>query len=123
MDIQELKEQVIFEVNNLKKYATKEELSKLDFDTLNPESKFGCIYGQMTGNCFCERADSLVSKCTKVYYDDISTYSAGMTESFIYGTYRNLSPIEVYISLPEAKNKTLIDYLKGDRDSLTTKDL
>lgn len=123
MGIEELKKQVIIEATNLKKYATREELNRLIFDKLNPIDNSNCIYGQITGDCYNSRASDLIKKCTSVYYDNM--YIGSVVHSIDevgYGE-RNCSPIELYITLNGAKNKTLIDFLKGEIDSLTIKDL
>lgn len=118
----ELKEQVIIEANNLKKHATKEELNKLDFNDLSPIHTQHCIYGQMTGYCHNDRARQLILSCTDRYYTD-TLGRVAVSDLLGRHNIRNFSPIEVYIGHIGANNKTLIDYLRGDRDSLTTKDL
>lgn len=123
MNIEELKKQVIIEVSNLKKYATKEELYRLNFDKLNPIDNSNCIYGQITGDCYNSRASDLIKKCTRVYYDNMYIRSVVHSIDEVGYGERNCSPIELYITLNGAKNKTLIDFLKGEIDSLTIKDL
>lgn len=66
MITQKLKELVVDEALKLRKYATKEEKERLDFETMIC-TETGCIYGQMTGNCYSERALLLKSKCAKPY--------------------------------------------------------
>jgi len=59
---------VLEEAKNLRKYAKKEEINRLEFRVLYSESRTGCVYGQMTGDCFSERAQFLIeNSCSKVY--------------------------------------------------------
>lgn len=40
----------------------------LDFNNLRTNSRTGCVYGQMTGDCFSSRAVKLIeSSCERVY--------------------------------------------------------
>lgn len=71
-----MEELVIKEATNLKKHATSAELNKLNFDELNGNNKFRCVYGLMTGNCLSERSLELIRKCaTKVYKTDPTNMS------------------------------------------------
>ena len=63
---------VVAEAIALKKNATPEEIGRLDFDTLRPENKERCIYGQMTGDCDSLRAIDLISLCAKRFIVDNS---------------------------------------------------
>lgn len=66
--LQYMKKLATSEARKLKKFATKEEINRLNLKTLNPEYQFECIYGQMTGNCFCDRSHDLIRECaTKLY--------------------------------------------------------
>lgn len=120
MITEELKQLVIAEATALRQHATKEELQRLDFTWLDPQSIAYCIYGQMTGNCDSERAIELQNKSTRPYsslsvelfYTDAPNFNKRNTEC-IY------SPIEVYINQPEANSYALIAFLKGKTDTLT----
>lgn len=68
MDNQEFFKRTLEEITNLKQYATKEEINKLDFTDLNPNLRYSCIYGQMTGNCWSPRALELITLCC--FYKD-----------------------------------------------------
>jgi len=126
-----MKRLVIQEAKNLKRYATKNELSYLDFDNLKPDNKGGCIYGQMTGNCFSRRAEDLIIRCAPRVY---KINSVGQTPA-LYGLINNrlngkpsyekarytyFSPIEVFIynNRNKENNKRLIDYLKDKNNNL-----
>lgn len=62
---------VIQEAKNLRKLATREEKDQLNLVTLNPRNEWKCIYGQMTGSCFSDRAEELIVKsCQRVYKFD-----------------------------------------------------
>ena len=130
------------EARNLKKKATKTELSNLDFKELNPSTPHRCIYGQITGDCFEERAKNLIEKCaTKIY--QYKENMNGLYNSELNGKPNfeiqsrkgfsflctpdiiHYSPIECFITNPLNKrngnNKTLINYLKGKTKTLRFK--
>jgi len=130
------------EVKMLKKYGTKKELSKLDFEYFNPESPSGCIYGQITGYCESERAKTLMNKsCIRVMdtgpitqtgniIDNFSGHTFSNIKQFINGAnkgqgwsgstriYQYFSALEAYITLKGAKNKHIIKFLKGEVKTL-----
>lgn len=66
---------VLKELINIKKHATKEEINRLNIFELNPNDQEHCIYGQMTGNCFGYRAEELIGLCciTNTSFVNIST--------------------------------------------------
>ncbi len=51
------------EAKNLQKTATRAEKDKLVYEDLHGESPWSCIYGQMTGNCYSDRARELITEC------------------------------------------------------------
>lgn len=114
------------EVRNIKKHATKKEISRLDYRSLRPQYQESCIYGQMTGDCFSERANYLIGKCAVRYTEEIPFNSDAYNEEEIHlteeglGEYatRNYSALELYIFSPEAKSEHLISWLKGDIKNL-----
>lgn len=123
-----LKELVKQEAKNIKKHASKAELNKLNFNGLNPVGFGGCIYGQMTGHCFSDRADYLIKKCASRIYKTYSVTDPSpklLQQSRV--TQRNQmdnymwSPIEMFIAnTPNLKdNKNLIAYLKGEKRTLS----
>lgn len=134
---EQLKEDVRKEAEALRVHATKEELTKLSYKDLFPESISSCIYGMMTGSCNSDRAASLIDLCACRYikdacltivneqgFDRIQKKVNGATvEGFIEnrtgGAYiTHYSAIEAYILLPEAQNESLISYLRGETDNL-----
>jgi len=137
------------EIDMLKKHATKEELSKLDFYKFNYKSGFQCIYGQMTGTCESKRAEELMGKsCIRVFespsgvsslgessFNEIKKHINGENKNQTWNVdglgnhwltgekklrnYKHLSALEGYICLKGAKVNNIIRYLKGESDKLT----
>ena len=129
-DRQQLKSLVIDEAQKLLIHATAQERGLLDFKTLSTLSDTGCIYGQMTGNCFIKRAAKLLNLCAIPYTSSVSELEATTAKKFVVGEDRlnsrknaALSPIEFYITTPNAQNATLIAFLRGERETLTVDDL
>ena len=118
------------EAKNLKEKAKKSELNRLNFEELNPNSVFSCIYGQMTGDCMDLRSKSLIVKCASRVYNHDETGDT-LRRNKINGVpkieERNKywSPIEVFIAnQTNQKNgnvKMLVDYLKDERKTLKFK--
>lgn len=127
---------VLEEAKKLRKLATNTEKDKLNFARLNPESKFSCIYGQMTGDCFSIRATDLIkSACVRVYsksqpesesnvfvHSNIKLNGKPKEEGFA-RCGKWYSPIEVFISKAYAKEDTkslerLVKFIKGEIKSL-----
>jgi hypothetical protein len=118
-----LKNLVRDEAAKLKEFATKKELERLDFGRLNPSSIRQCIYGQMAGDCFSQRAKLLLNNCTAPYSESNVDYEPVQAENFKRhrsASQRNVyySPIEFYITQDDAKNANLIAYLKGETETL-----
>lgn len=119
---------VAAEAKALKKNATKKELEKLNFYTLNANHSEKCIYGQQTGNCRSKRAVKLITLCCKKFVQNegfhprngfdavVKSVNGETSESPQTLTY--LSSIETYILLPRSKRKNLIAYLRGERKDL-----
>lgn len=133
---EQLIEDVKKEAEALRKKATPEELSKLNFNSLDPHHLNKCIYGQMTGHCNSVRGVQLIEACAIRYIKDGDlTYVArdgfkriqdrvnGATVEDLYYDRSSLtdvhySAIEAYILLPEARNANLIAYLRGETEIL-----
>lgn len=121
----ELNKLVKQEADNLKKFATKEEINKLNFLELDPGSIMECIYGQMAGYCDSERAAELMKQCCqKMIYNfgslKLSNESKLEENSEAFNNFGRKSyywsPIEIYIYknlFKDKMNKNLIDYIKG----------
>lgn len=112
----QLKEDVRKEAEALRVHATKEERGRLDLKRMDPNSPIRCYYGLMTGECDSERATELIKKCASVYINNDSSFG-NMTpvEEFRYYYW---SPVEWYITYPEARNANLIAFLRGETDNL-----
>lgn len=129
MITRKLKEKVIQEATKLKTCATKEELKRLDFRTFAPDKKQYCIYGQLTGNCFSDRALELLNCCAIPYSCRITSYQRTRAK-FNENNRKNndsdnwvFSAIEYYICRNGARNSNLLSFLKGKRKTLTLEDL
>jgi hypothetical protein len=136
---EQLKDDVRKEAEALRVHATKEELGRLDIETLDPEALRKCIYGCMTGHCHSDRAIDLIGKCACRYFKDahfadikdegfdrIARKVNGTSVPDLYTNRKNeeqasvhYSAIEAYILLPEANNASLISYLRGETETLT----
>jgi len=127
MNKQEFLSNVMQEIEAIKEHATKKEIGKLDFGTFVPEHPNRCIYGQMKGDCYSKKAAQLIIKCTPiVVYDMKGNSFTGMqkdingkpTEHNIHENRVYFSVLEVYITRKGAKNKSIIQYLKGETKTL-----
>lgn len=123
MEIEIYKKNVIDEIENLKKFATKEELSKLNFPNFNPYWKNSCIYGQMTGDCFNDRANELIILCACM--TNSFTYLSEEIQNVSNTLPRNLGDdidnftfLEHFISKYKYNNEHIIEYLRDEVDEL-----
>ena len=113
-----LKELVRDEAAKLREFATVEERGRLDFSKLNSNNERLCVYGQMTGKCWSDRAVYLLNKCAIPFSYFTDKFSKSYKWDFGNSVGRDFSPIEFYICQPYAKNAELIAYLKGETDTL-----
>jgi len=134
MKLVTLKRHVKKEADLLRKNATKEELNKLDIETLDPELSSVCIYGQMTENCYSGRAKELMEACAVAVTDygglrlsdNVMLPRAGKLRfgerrktinkfypKLMYPRRATMTAIEHYITLKFSKKGNLIDYLQG----------
>lgn len=116
------------EAKNLIANTTPSERARLSIANLVTQSARSCIYGQMTGDCYSERAVDLIElSCEKVYRRDHSDRISGVLNGKPTGSYRMAywSPIEIFIDIPlnqlNGNNKRLIAYLKGETKRLIIK--
>jgi hypothetical protein len=135
---EQLKEDVRKEAEALKVHATKEELLRLNIREFSGRGRHSCIYGLATFDCHSQRAAFLIQKCTPRFFRNnrlteikregfegvakrangkrvkgfIASRTSGDLEE------RHFSAIEAYILLPEAKNANLIDFLRGETETL-----
>lgn len=109
------------EINNIKKHATPEEISKLDIDNLDPSSSYGCIYGLMTGNCNSDRAYELIKLCAT---STLSWSLHAFKEDYITSrpprgfSGNSYTCLEACIYSFPLNNPEIIEYLKGDTTEL-----
>ena len=109
---------VLEEANHLRKHATDEEKSNLDFDNLDILSPRYCIYGKMTGNCDSNRAIELYKKTLGGVQEEFKSFSEYKDHGTFEGShYQFRTPIEIYITIEGSKNEQLIKYIKGEIDS------
>ena len=115
-----LKQLVIDEATKLRLHATEAERDRLNFENLNPDRATLCIYGQMTGTCWSERAAKLLSLCAKPYSSKSAAFSEPLRSEFSEGLGRPFSPIEcfIYQACPTT-NHLLISFIKGQKETLT----
>lgn len=120
---------VIDEAKNLKKFATPEELARLNIKNFDPNHTERCIYGLCTGDCNSSRAMELIKWCARRVYNAADTFknaklngspSKKGPRSWLSMPY--LSPIEVFIGrnkdINDQMNAKLIAFLKGERKRL-----
>lgn len=137
---------VMHEIEMLKLHTTQEEKESLFFGNLDPDSPSECIYGQMFDGCYTPRAKKMMDKCC-IRVMDLANIPGRFTiakgveindEAFnINGTnrgqgwktsflprngrlrnYNHLSALEGYIFTKGAKNKEIIQYIKGEIPTL-----
>lgn len=129
MKKEKLFELVRQEAANLKLHATKEEIERLDINNLIPDNSHECIYGQMTGYCFSDRAHDLIVACCERVYEPVESDDGDlMKKAKLNGAPQKLkrdhfkkeyfSPIEIMIVVHPKNNERLIQYLKGETETL-----
>lgn len=124
MDVNDFLRLVREELDLIKANATKEEISRLDFDTFNYENRGQCIYGQMTGNCFSKRASEIMGKKISTLDTDLPKNNPNFNFDHFdpdksLGVPLRYTYLEQYLfwssSLVHSK---IISYLKGEIDDI-----
>lgn len=125
MITKKLKLAVIKEATKLRQHALPSERAQLDYFKLSPQNTLLCIYGQMTGNCFSRRSSVLLELCAVPYSSNLKQSRKPYFVSFSKFRYARdtYSAIEFYIAQPKAKNKKLIEFIRGEIDDLQLQDL
>jgi hypothetical protein len=86
-------------------HATEEEKGRLDLETLDPGHYELCVYGQMTGDCYSERALELLRLC------GVPDHEGG---GFTTKLGRSNSHLEIYIGQPGADIAGIVRVIKGE---------
>lgn len=118
------------EATKLRIHAIQQEKNNLDFSNLCSRDVNSCIYGQMTGNCFSDRATELLILCAKPFTSHQNFFNPVNKRKFS-SKIRNTdeskcdfilySPIEFFIAQYENQsinNELLIDFIKGKTETL-----
>ena len=114
--MESLKELTIKEATNLKQHITEQEKQKLSKKTFNPASVGFCIYGQLTGWCDSPRAIQLAKLCIgKVSVKELDGSRISTTKP---KNNNRFSPLEVYIYKHRGSGEKIINFLKGETDTL-----
>lgn len=105
---------VLDELEAIKTKATKEEIDRLDFTTLDVKNNFKCIYGQMTGDCFSKRAKELMPKSFDYLFGTLGDKDYRFqNQSFEKG--ESFTALEKYLGMCDSvMHKKIIQYLKGE---------
>jgi len=120
---------VIEEATKLRNMITQEEADNLKFSKLDSSQSDRCIYGQLSGNCFSDRAIELIKACASRVYKNWWFLSESKLNGSPLGLSRNefWSPIEVFISQDETdyennmgngNNERLVQFIKKEIDEL-----
>ena len=118
MKKKEFLEMVMTEIETIKERATPEEIGKLDFESLRVQTPKLCIYGQMTGHCQSERANEISHKVFAHIAIDENFNQLSFTKWEKHVSGKHVTSLEVYITMKGAKNKQVIQYLKGEINTL-----
>lgn len=135
---------VLHEINMLKQHAFKTELKHLNLKWFDFNEPTDCIYGQLTGNCTSNRARKLMSlSCIRVMdvkdgtgsianrtirskefnvngvYTGQTWKKGNIQYGFGHRSYKYLSALEGYICTKGAKIEAIMQYMKGETDTLT----
>lgn len=116
---------VMQEIEGIKKYATKEQIEKLNLDTFEPEGISTCIYGQMTGSCFSPQTTALIKQINIPLYvtDIVDGYDRKDNSKIEVGVPReavnndstdSFTLLEHFISKYRSNNRNILLYLKGE---------
>lgn len=136
IDRQQLIDLVKKEAQALIVHATKRERAVLSFERLDPLSENLCVYGQMTGDCFGDRANYLIDTCAPIVYSAGTNGSALQSATLngrpngqrkiriglLMSEIKYFSPIEVFIATKnknqQAQSAALIAFLREETSTL-----
>jgi hypothetical protein len=112
-------EDVKKEARALREHGTEAEIERLNLSTFDGKQSTSCIYGQMTGDCFSDRAETLIKSCAPVFI--AGNENGGPTNKILEADSKESlrwSPIEKYAFENSDNCANLIAYLKGERNDL-----
>lgn len=114
---------VMDELQNIKNNATQEEISKLNLYEFNPTISDGCIYGQLTGNCFSRRSRELMELgSVKSFSEDLDSFNnIKMSRPKIINSAssRAFTALEFYIChVPKNMHTSMFQFLKGEIETI-----
>jgi hypothetical protein len=128
---------VLHEATVLRDKATYEEKNELQLWRLDPNSQARCVYGLMTGTCTSKRACELMSQaCQLMVPTNLTVDSANEVEPYVESCdvkkefrpgmglflsprqFAHYSALEAYIMLPQANCEGLLNYIKGNINSV-----
>lgn len=127
----DFQEAVLIEAKNLRKHATKSEISNLEAELVDAVVAHTCIYGQMTGHCDSPRAVELMHLCCeRICTIDLQLNGVITADHRRDSIKRSFfSPIEVYIMgerdlffvsrTAHKRVDSLVTYLQGESDELS----
>ena len=111
------------ELENIKKYATQDQIDELNIKWFNPQRSDNCIYGQMAGDCHNDEAVNLIRRCSVKY--SIKNIDIGTTggvqildkiskiDYYKYDHLRHFSLLERFVFQHPESNKSVINFLKN----------
>lgn len=112
---------VVKEADNIKKYATEDEISKLNLYYLDGNRVTKCIYGQMTGHCISKRAAELINLCSEKRLNSKSRW-VKQQRTVLNSEFDSIpvfSPIEASLfDLCSVDQKQVARYIKGECESI-----
>ena len=102
------------EIEHIKENATKEELNNLSYSQFDHDSTISCLYGLLTGYCDSDRARKLNKKSFAFGFNEDNFKEALKSEEG-----NTFTHLEIYLFYcDDDTHKNIIDYLKGDVETL-----
>lgn len=113
------------EIKRIKKVATEDEISRLNFETFYPNKVSSCIYGQMTGDCGSPRAKEIMPKQFDEIFKPELVYTTKNERLLSNQDFRSgsaFTALEKYLYIADKKTqKHIISFLKGKTPKLIIK--
>lgn len=108
-----LKHLAFCEMQALKIHAKNDELCQLDLKYLDGGDPLLCIYGQMTGSCYSDRAHQLIKLCGQSYSGAVGCKTkpiSGLEDPVI----RDFTALEFYVACDNANLASVVKFLHGE---------